>query len=356
MWIKATLQQLGIPFAESDIDDLEQWSGEKLHTIQFFDSLEDSTKRLTSRVPMAFLPIAVSGGTLIGLHLSLDNVAARKPAISELQGGGAERSQCIEKAPSLRAYLHAFLLEIEDDDATEQVNAKYGADFFDLDSYTEPAKYTKPSRWEAYIHDLSNTRFGSSPYHVYQLARSFTRQDPSTAITILQEGIAEAPRCLHLYDRLVRIFTEQGDIDQAARTFNQSLAADHYTAYLTNLDQYYQQGRDLLKQVPSVFTPAAVEELETIEPTARFRRIAERDERREFAEALKLLDDWCFDQQDYNWTETLTFLRWHYERLGLDWAVQLSQLRTANPQPEPRLNAAGAAWEEMVRRVFKIET
>ncbi len=100
-------------------------------------------------------------------------------------------------------------------------------------------------------------------------------------------------------------------------------------------------------------------DLTTTDVVARFRQIIERDQQGDWAGALKRLNDWCFDQQEYSWQPVLTLFRWHCERLGMDWAVRLCDLRTPSDTPSPRVAGPAPAgpnpaWEALVRQVFGV--
>jgi hypothetical protein len=305
-----------------DLDDLRRLEGRNFHELSLLSSIEECRAEMTPATPVYVLPVGAAAGFLIGLHLRPQDVAARRLAFVSIR----DDASAIEFAPSPRYLVMLSLLRLEGaalqrgstgrlDDAVRQSEEIFGKGFFVPGTHGD---FVRSQAEEIALAELGPTPAGCLDAAAFAVDARERRER-------LREGIAADPGCMALRIRLALDYAVSGDDGTAATETVAALECYHHTAYGSDIDRIYDEGRALLQRVPHLFPEVARRDLLTTDEQDRMRWIIELYGNGDAELGAKLLSDMCHERADYD--SVLPLFRRHFERLGWDWALRLCDLR-----------------------------
>jgi hypothetical protein len=305
-----------------DLADFAKLEGCDLHELTLFNDIEDCKAVLRSSTPVYVLPVGGAAGFPIGLHLRPKDIAERRLAFVSIQ----DETTLIEFAGSPRHLVTLSLLRMEGvametddtealDEAVRKCNEIFGPNFF------VPGTHGTFAREDA--EEIAADEFGPAPAYCFEAA--VFAEDRQERRRFLREGIEMEPGCMALHTKLAIDYAKTGDEQPAAIETAAALGCYHHTAYITNLDKLYAQGRALLDQYPDVFSEFDKKDLLMTDERDRLRWVIELYEAGEVELGTKLLCDMCHTLTDYD--SVLPIFRRHFEKLDWQWALELCNLR-----------------------------
>ena len=311
-----------------DLADFAKLEGCDLRELTLFGDIEDCKVALSSSMPLYVLPVGGSAGFPIGLHLRPKDIAERRLAFVSVQ----DETTLIEFAGSPRHLVtlsllrtEAFAMETGDTETLDEVVRKC-RDMFGPSFFTPGAHGT--FTWED-VEEIAAEKFGSTPLDCFEAA--LFAKDQQERRRFLREGIEMEPGCMALHTKLAMDYAKTGEEQPAAIETAAALGCYHHTAYTTNLDKLYTQGRTLLDQYPDVFSEFDKKDLLMTDERDRLRWVTELYEAGEVEPGTKLLCDMCHKLMDYD--SVLPIFRRHFEKLDWQWALALCNLRDGRVIP-----------------------
>lgn len=313
--------QLHYPASE-ELQRLDQLAGQRIAETDFLPDLGAARAAIEPWMPLFYLPVA-SASFGIGLHLRPSDVRSHRLGFCMAEAPGF----FVERALSVEQLVYRSLLAGEGDansisepqsfaPAAAKANELFGADFY------QHGRHGKVDVGDEYR--LMVETFGGTPDALYVLATE--ADDPETALSFWERGIALGTESLVLYAGAARVQLELGRRREAAENVARSLMCYHHTAYDVDLDEYIEFGRPLLDEFPDVFGEDEAWQLRTNDPRLWAKRSHELFAAGQVERADKLLNDLCHGTGDY--TAVLGAFRKHYQALGWDWALALCDLRS----------------------------
>ena len=305
------------------LDVIDRLAGQAVGHSRFYSGLREVKEKAESWLPIFLLPFGRETFRAC-LHLQPGAVASGRLAVVRAD----DDNQLIEIANSLEEFVYRALLEEEGwgneegkmlksfPESVATANAAFGADFYEVGRHGDFRRDD--------VEQLMISHFGGTAYAFYSEAVFLS--SPAEKLSYYEQGIAIAPDCMALYTRAVKALVALDDRRSAAEHCARSLDCYHYTAYDTDLETYFEQGRSLLEEFPDLFSADQQWALTEADPGAWVRRAKELFDRGEVERADKILNDVCYGIGDY--TESIGAFRRHYEALGWDWALALCDLRT----------------------------
>jgi hypothetical protein len=300
---------------------LGQLAGRKLGDATFFPDIAEATDAIESWMPLYYLPLGRYNDGL-GLHLRPQDVSQGRLAFMWAD----DEHAMIEIGGSPEQLTHLVLLaeeglahEYDDraslDAAVAEASRVFGPGFHRPGAH---GSFKAEDRWRILI-----DKFGGAPY-AFEFA-AITADEPQQRLDSYRAGIAAEPGCLRMYAGAVKALVELGRRREAADELARSLECYHHTAYITDLDEYFDLGRSLLGEFPEPFSEDARWTLTEKDPRKWARRAGELFNAGQTGRADKLLNDVCYGTGDY--ASALPAFRKHYEALGWKWALALCRLR-----------------------------
>jgi hypothetical protein len=315
-------QRLGFQRSKS-LEALDRIAGQKFGEAAFYMDLDETRSNLRTWMPLFFLPVAtVTFPT--GLHLRPSDVAAGRLAFIRSEDG----PEFIEIAGSLEQLVYLALLGQEaygnyQDrvvpsfyDSVAKANRVFGEQFYEKGLH---GRFLSDEVARVMIEAFGGTS------EAFDFIAVFA-ETPAEQFKWYERGITIEPNCLHLYAGAVKAMIELNDHRGAAERFARSLDCYHHTAYSTDLAQYFELGRSLMKEFPDLFSEDARWALGEPDPRNWARRAGELFNAGEVERADKILNDMCYGIRDYS--GAIGAFRKHYEKLGWEWALALCELRS----------------------------
>ena len=372
-------QQLELTLPEMTSVALDQLAGQEVRFTHFYPDFEAAAHRLLPWMPLYFFPIAREDMYLYGFHLTPGNRAAeRLPIIQVGRNPISERVEATEIAPSLQRYLHRIMLEWEQNYEDEEYNVPpeeraleeemstslpFLRQLFGDDFYT-------PGRREFYIHEekykeyyfdgieeITIRHLGGTPHDYAEKLWPLGADELIEKQALAEEGCRIFPDWFVLHLKLAQINRKLDNPLAAAQSVRRALACYHYTAHRDDPQGAYDLGRELLNEVPDVFTPADREALAERSDVDRVKWIVSFVSQGNVERTVKLLDDLCFDWQQYETPYVLDFFKRLYTRLGWQWASALCDLRYPAESKSGRSFSMeqAEAWNKLVKQVIGLD-
>lgn len=314
--------EVGLKSAPQSLEALDHPTGQKIGNTQFYSGLEECADHLEPWMPIYFLPIGVEACYFdIGIHLRPPDVAAGRLAVIS-----SDEAQMIEVARSLKDYVFRSVAILEGavnengpreafNESVSRANLVFGENFY------EPGRHGEFG--EGDVEDLLIKLSMGEPYAYQMLA--FFEEDTQEKLRVLEEGVKVEPGCMYLHASAAQAYKELGEDKRAAEAVARSLKCYRHTAYHTDLQEYYEMGRSLLKAQPDIFPGETHWDLAIGDEKERMELVMRLYQNGEVDDATKILCDMCYEFRDYS--SVLDILQKHYSKLGWDWALALCDLR-----------------------------
>ncbi len=310
------------PGISQTLKQLDRLAGESIGRSRFYSGVDEVRENIEPWMPLFVLPVAKETFKAC-LHLRPDEVAKGLLAIVRADDEG----DMIELANSLDQFVYRTILEEEAwgyesgkarpslPNSIAKANEIFGAGFYEQGRH---GKFRDDD-----VERLMIKVFGGTANAFW--SEAVLKDTPGEKVPIFEQGIAIEPSSLVLYAGAVKALIELNDRKRAAELLARSLDCYHYTAYTTDIDEYLDLGRSLLKEFPDLFSEDAKWVLTETDPRNWARRAGELFNTGEVERADKILNDLCYGIEDYS--KSVGAFRKHYEKLGWDWALALCDLR-----------------------------
>jgi hypothetical protein len=314
-------EQVQLPAPAEDLKRLTALAGEEIGNTFFYSSLDEAVDAIEPWMPIYFLPIGLEASFHVGIHLRPSDVQAGRLAVA--RGDDAE---LIEVANSLGDYvllcvatLHAVVNEQGPlrafDESVKRANRIFGDDFYVLERNGDLG------RGEVETLLLTEGRGSADAYRVAAL----NEDDEAARIRIYEQGVEQAPGCLHLHAKLAELYHQRKADVRAANALSNALDCYHHTAYFTDLKDFARLGRRIAKAAPETVSESAQRELSASGVKDRTRFALQQADDGNVENSIKLLCDLGHDARNYG--AVLDVLREHYKQLDWRWASALCTLR-----------------------------
>lgn len=370
--------QLGLSVPTQTINALDRLAGQRVRFTRFYADMEEVAKWTTPWMPLYFLPIAKEDMYWFGFYLTPKNRAAgRLPIIKSARNPISERVEVTELAPTLERYLHRVVLEWEaeceaefDVLPEERPLEEEMADSLPLLRELFGAAFYTPGRREFYIHDekygeyycgdpgrITIQHLGGSPYDYAENLWTLSDDTLVEKQALAEEACHIFPNWFALNYVLAKIYRKLDNPVAAAQAIDRAINCYHHTAHNNDPQAAYVLGRELLNEYPDEFTSFVRDALIDRGDVERVRWIVSFVAQGQTERTVKLLDDLCFDWQQYETPYILDFFKRLYTSLGWNWAIPLCDLRYPSEKLTQRSysSAQAEAWNRLVAQHLGLE-
>ncbi len=371
-------EQLNLTVPEQTRNALDRLAGRKVRFTRFYVDLEEATKWTMPWMPLYFLPIAKQDMYWYGFHLTPENRAVgRLPIIKAARNPISERVEATEIAPTLERYLQRIMLEWEaefeedfkvlpEDRPLEEEMAEslpLLRELFGPDFYTSGRRefYIHDEKWDEYYFgspgEITIQHLDGSPYDYAEKLWPLSDDRLVELKAVAEEGCRRFPNCFALHLALAKIYRKLDNSLAAAQSINNAIGCYHHTAHDDDPQQAYELGRELLNKHPDAFAPFMLDALDERSDVDRVKWIVSFVAQNQTDRTVKLLDDLCFDWQQYETPYVLDFFKHLFGLLGWQWAIPLCDLRYPSEKLTQRSYSSAQAdvWNRLVKQYTGLE-
>jgi hypothetical protein len=244
-------------------------------------------------------------------------------------------------------------LEEEMADSLPFLRELYGPDF-----YTPGRRefYIHDEKWNEYYFDslgeITIQYLGGSPLDYAEKLWPLSEDKLAEQQAVAEEGCQRFPDWFALNLVLAQIHWKSDNTLAAAQSVNKAIICYHHTAYDNDPQKAYDLGRELVNIVPDAFSPSVREALVERSDVDRVKWIVSFVSTGQPERTVKLLDDLCFDWQQYETPYILDFFKRLYAHLGWQWASALCDIRYPSEALTQRSYSSeqAEAWNRLVEQ------